>query len=137
MANITRGMLDEENDRFEHEVSRAKYSAFDVHSNPEEILTKTKIMLNGNWIGTTDQPLDVVGWLRRVRVLGEIPFEVSIVRDISQKEIKIYTDSGRCMRPLIVVGPDNQIKMKKSNLVNGFTFEMLRRKGFVEFLDVE
>jgi DNA-directed RNA polymerase II subunit RPB2 len=108
-----------------------------VHSNPEEILTKTKIMLNGNWIGTTDQPLDVVGWLRRVRVLGEIPFEVSIVRDISQKEIKIYTDSGRCMRPLIVVGPDNQIKMKKSNLVNGFTFEMLRRKGFVEFLDVE
>ena len=69
---------------------------------------------------------------------GGVPYEVSIVRDIAQKEIKIYTDSGRCMRPLICVGPDNVIKMKKSDInKENLSFEELRRQGFVEFVDVE
>lgn len=104
MANITRGMLDEDNDRFERDISRAKFSTFDVNIDPSAIINKTKIMLNGSWIGITENPASVVGWLRQVRKEGDIPYEVSIVRDIGQSEIKIYTDSGRCMRPLIVVG---------------------------------
>ena len=104
MANITRGMLDEDNDRFERDISRAKFSTFDVNIDPSAIINKTKIMLNGSWIGITENPARVVGWLRQVRKEGDIPYEVSIVRDIGQSEIKIYTDSGRCMRPLIVVG---------------------------------
>lgn len=137
MANITRGMLDEDNDRFERDISHAKFSTFDVNIDPSSIIDKTKIMLNGSWIGITNNPGNVVDWLRQVRKEGDIPYEVSIVRDISQREIKIYTDSGRCMRPLIVVGENNVIKMKKSDLTEGVSFEELRRRGFVEFVDVE
>ena len=32
-----------------------------------------------------------------------------------QNEIKIYTDSGRCMRPLFTV-TDNKLNMKKSDV---------------------
>lgn len=85
MANITRGMLDEDNDRFERDISKAKYSNFDVHIDPAQIIDKTKIMLNGSWIGITNSPSNVVDWLRKVRKEGDIPYEVSIVRDISQK----------------------------------------------------
>jgi DNA-directed RNA polymerase II subunit RPB2 len=107
-------MLDEDNDRFERDITKAKYSTFDVHIDPSNIIDKTKIMLNGSWIGITSNPGSVVDWLRKVRKEGDIPYEVSIVRDINQREIKIYTDSGRCMRPLIVIGENNMVKLKKS-----------------------
>lgn len=61
-------------------------------------------MLNGNWIGfTDDDPQQMVELLKKARSKGLIPHEVSVVRDIIQKEIKIYTDAGRCMRPLFKV----------------------------------
>lgn len=41
-----------------------------------------------------------------------IPLEVSIVRDIVNKEIKIYSDQGRCNRPLFIVDQEtNQLKI--------------------------
>jgi hypothetical protein len=46
MANITRGMLDEDNDRFERDITKAKYSTFDVHIDPSNIIDKTKIMVS-------------------------------------------------------------------------------------------
>jgi hypothetical protein len=42
-------------------------------------------MLNGSWIGITSNPGSVVDWLRKVRKEGDIPYEVSIVRDINQR----------------------------------------------------
>lgn len=93
-------------------------------------------MLNGSWIGITDNPTNFVTWIRKLRKNGDIPHEVSIARDTNQKEIKIYTDSGRCMRPLLVVGDHNELKIRKSDLYGNPTFEDLRKRGFVEFVDV-
>ena len=76
---------------------------------------RTKVMLNGNWIGFTDKPQKVVWSLKMARTRGLIPDEVSVVRDIVQKEIKIYTDSGRCMRPLFIV-KKNQLVLKPSHV---------------------
>jgi DNA-directed RNA polymerase II subunit RPB2 len=60
-------------------------------------------MLNGNWIGFTKSPQTMIVSLRIARQNGDIPEEVSIVRDIIQREIKIYTDAGRMLRPLFTV----------------------------------
>ena len=46
---------------------------------------RTKVMLNGNWIGFTDKPQKVVWSLKMARTRGLIPDEVSVVRDIVQK----------------------------------------------------
>ena len=93
-------------------------------------------MLNGNWIGFTKSPEPMIVALRIARQKGNIPEEVSIVRDILQKEIKIYTDAGRMLRPLFTV-ENNKIKMKKSDIAEPTTFTDLQSNGFVEFLDVE
>lgn len=97
---------------------------------------KTKIMFNGNWIGFAESPEKVIGFLKKTRDSGKISEEVSIVRDIVQNEIKIYTDSGRCLRPLFTV-ENNKLKLRPEDLEGPFTFNELRKKGLVEYLDVE
>ena len=94
------------------------FETFDQHTDLEDFKSKTKVMLNGNWIGFSQKPLEMVSMLKFARCSGLIPYEVSVVRDIVQKEIKIYTDAGRCMRPLLTV------EYGTNNLV--LTPEMLR-----------
>jgi DNA-directed RNA polymerase II subunit RPB2 len=68
----------------------------------------TKVFVNGNWIGVHRDPDDLVGKLRDLRRRQDISEEVSIVRDIKQREVNIYTDCGRCQRPLFIVGEDRK-----------------------------
>jgi DNA-directed RNA polymerase II subunit RPB2 len=56
-----------------------------------------------------------VQFLREKRREGNIPKDISIVRDIVNKEIRIFTDGGRLQRPLFIV-KDNHIKVKKSHI---------------------
>jgi DNA-directed RNA polymerase II subunit RPB2 len=46
----------------------------------------------------------------------DIDAEVSIVRDIADKEVRIYTDAGRICRPLFVVH-DQQLAIKKHHIM--------------------
>lgn len=52
------------------------------------------------------------------------------------KEIRIYTDAGRCMRPLFIV-QDNKLKLKKGMLNSYTDWEELLKNKCVELLDVE
>lgn len=79
-------------------------------------------MLNGNWIGFTEKPQNIIDSLKVARIMGVLPHEVSVVRDIVQKEIKIYTDAGRCMRPVFTVGIDNKLKLKPEHVAKKLTF---------------
>ena len=73
---------------------------------------------------------------------------MNISRDLINKEIKIYTDQGRCMRPLFIVEEDengnkNKLKITKQDLYEDLysrkfkSWENLVKLGFIEFLDVE
>jgi hypothetical protein len=42
-------------------------------------------MINGNWVAFTDNELSILTVLKSSRRRGDIPDEVSIVRDILQK----------------------------------------------------
>jgi len=104
------------------------------------IKNNAKVFVNGSWIGIHHNPEELVTNLRNLRRQLNIPKEVSIVRDIPNREIKIYTDSGRVMRPLFIV-EKNKLLFKRSHLnlmkAKNFTFEKTLRSGLVEFLDVE
>jgi DNA-directed RNA polymerase II subunit RPB2 len=54
-----------------------------------------KVFVNGNWVGTHNNPNDLVRSIKQLRRQFEIPKEISIVRDIQNKEIRFYTDAGR------------------------------------------
>lgn len=63
----------------------------------------TKIFVNGTWVGVHQDPKHLVSLVQGLRRRNVISFEVSLVRDIRDREFKIFSDAGRVMRPLYVV----------------------------------
>ena len=53
--------------------------------------------------------------------------EVSMVRDIQDREIRIYTDAGRICRPLLIV-ENQRLLLKKTHI------EQLKEKEYNNFV---
>jgi len=66
-------------------------------------VTKTKIYINGEIIGTCDEPENFVEEMREKRRKGKVSHEMNITYYPENNEIHIFTDPGRARRPLIVV----------------------------------
>ena len=66
----------------------------------------TKIFVNGVWVGVHRDPAHLVTTVQKLRREGRISHEVSLVRDIRDREFKIFTDAGRVCRPLFVIDND-------------------------------
>ncbi|MBE7180123.1 MAG: hypothetical protein INR71_02760, partial [Terriglobus roseus] len=76
----------------------------------------TKVFINGEWVGIHRNPSRLVPDVLRLRRTGRISSEVSIVRDIRDREFKIFADAGRVMRPLFTIDNDPR-SANKGNLV--------------------
>ena len=59
-------------------------------------------------MGIHHDPDQLVQTLRQLRRGLEISAEVSLVRDIAAKELRIFSDPGRCCRPIFIV--ENQAR---------------------------
>ena len=68
----------------------------------------TKLYINNNWIGVVYDPPSLVKYVKLLRRTGCINPFVSISWNVLGGEIQIFTDSGRCCRPLFIV-EDNKI----------------------------
>jgi DNA-directed RNA polymerase II subunit RPB2 len=125
---------------------------------------RVKVFVNGNWFGLSSDADDLVASVLKLRRSLEIPKEIAIVRDIQNRELRFYTDSGRVQRPLFIV-ERGLIKLKKEHVarmsrqdqgvgaaagVSGggvggqqihhgspMNFDDALKLGLVEFLDVE
>ena len=73
---------------------------------PADIPMATKVFVNGNWVGLHGSPEHLVDklLLMRRQVMKTL-YEISISRDIMEKEVRICTEAGRCCRPLFIVDP--------------------------------
>lgn len=105
-----------------------------------------KIFVNGNWIGIHRDPKALVDTFRSLRRMIDIDAEVSIVRDISDAEVRIYTDAGRICRPLFVVDEDQNLAIRKHHILQlqgvagsgkKLTWADLLMEGLVEYVDTE
>jgi len=65
------------------------------------------INLNGEWLGITTKPFELVQELKTKRRNGEINVQASINFNIRNRSIDIYTDGGRLIRPLLRVENNN------------------------------
>jgi DNA-directed RNA polymerase II subunit RPB2 len=94
---------------------------------PTRYPNATKIFLNGSWIGVHQDPKALVKDVQQLRRTNQIPAEVSLIRDIRDREFKIFSDAGRVMRPLFVVEQEDDPDrgLEKGNLV--LTKDMVRR----------
>lgn len=61
----------------------------------------TTVYLNGETIGFTEFPITLTKQLRKYKRQGIIHYQTSISFTVKNREINIYTDSGRLCRPVI------------------------------------
>ncbi|RUS20720.1 hypothetical protein BC937DRAFT_94527 [Endogone sp. FLAS-F59071] len=106
----------------------------------------TKIFVNGVWVGIHRDPAELVRTLKELRRCVDISPEVSVVRDIREKELRLYTDAGRCCRPLFIV-EKQKLLIKKDHITRlaesreddtqSYGWQDLVSGGLVEYIDAE
>jgi DNA-directed RNA polymerase II subunit RPB2 len=73
---------------------------------PEYLGKISKILVNGQWIGSTSMPTSVVTKMKIYRRNGIIPVFTSISMDYKTADVIIYTDAGRLSRPIYYLNSD-------------------------------
>jgi len=74
---------------------------------PVDMYDKTKVFINGAWVGVTESPLDLYNALKDKKYQGIINIYTSIVFDYKLNEIRICNDGGRLTRPVLRVKDKN------------------------------
>lgn len=106
------------------------------------IADATKVFVNGVWIGIHRDPGELINALKQMRRSVDISPEVSIVRDIREKELRMYTDAGRCCRPLFLV-ENQQLRLTRDHVMriqdteDDFGWQDMIAEGIVEYVDAD
>ena len=108
-----------------------------------------RVFVNGTLVGCDRNPENLLRELRLKRRQNCLSNEVSIVRDIRDREIRVFSDAGRPLRPLFVV-EKGRLKVRKGHmkallsqqgLRSGqkpqISWEQVLKNGFVELIDNE
>ena len=95
------------------------------------------VFVNGDVVGHTEHPRQVVAQLRRMRQNHDIPMDTSIIH--RHGGIFVYTDGGCCIRPLFVVSRLHRIPalLHAMQWRRATLWPTLLAEGVVEFLDKE
>ncbi len=105
--------------------------------NPEGV-GNYDVFFNGMFIGVIDDGNKFVQQMREKRRENQLPLEMSFREDEGIKTIYISTESGRVLRPLIIV--ENGVsKLKAEHLIQIEQGELgwkgLLQKGIIEYID--
>ncbi|KAI9807493.1 MAG: DNA-dependent RNA polymerase II [Sarcosagium campestre] len=129
---------------------------------PQRAPNATKVFVNGVWVGVHRDPAHLVAAVQETRRKHLISHEVSLIREIRDREFKIFTDAGRVCRPLFVVEnspghPDHgSLVLKKEHIMKleddkevgvmptkeardalVFGWDGLVNNGVIEYVDAE
>ncbi len=104
----------------------------------KEAIEGKDVILNGRFIGTVKDNSEFAKKLREKRRDGELPEQMSIRNDEGFKTVMLSTESGRVLRPLIIV--DNGVsRIKHEHLIQVEQGELnwkdLVDKGLIEYID--
>ena len=112
---------------------------------PKEMFNKTKVFVNGNWIGISENPLELYHNLKDKKYKGIINVYTSIIFDYKFNEIRVCNDAGRLTRPLLRVR-DNNI-LVTSDVIDGIKSDKLGwndlmtncniEESIIEYIDPE
>ena len=119
------------------------------HIYPSDIKDETPIYVNGDWLFITNNPFEIVSILKKLRRSGIINIYISIVWNIQHNNIKIFTDSGRCTRPVYILR-NNKFMISKNDIddlnnkvinwnhliTKSLNYKNNISEGVIEYLDV-
>ncbi len=100
----------------------------------------TDVFLDGEILGEVESPEDVREQLVEKRREGDIQEEISVYYAEDKDEVRINTDSGRVLRPVIIVEDGEALLSEddEEKLVEGeISLEDLEEEGKIEYLDAE
>lgn len=83
---------------------------------PETMATMTKVMVNGNWIGVLDTPMETVRLIKLYRRNGVIPIYTSVSFHMETNVLSLYTDNGRLLRPVFYTSSNNSLPYDKPTI---------------------
>ena len=103
----------------------------------KQINTPFIIFLNGKILGWTEND-EIYYKIKTLKINNTIPYDTGIYYDTSNKEICIFTDSGRTCRPLLIV-QNNKIALSKEHVEkisnNEMQWDDLITEGIIEMVD--
>ena len=73
---------------------------------------KVKVILNGRWLGVSEDPIELYKSLKQKKYSGFIHIYTSITFNMEEQVIYIYNDSGRMVRPVYKI-KDNKLCITK------------------------
>jgi DNA-directed RNA polymerase subunit B' len=100
----------------------------------------TDVFLDGEIVDDVESPAEIRENLLEKRRSGELDEEVSVYYNENRDEIRINTDAGRVLRPVVIVEDgepkltDEQMEKLKEGEI---TLEDLEEDGIIEFIDAE
>ena len=98
------------------------------------------VLLNGLILGAHRQPRRLLATMRQLRRAGHVREFVSIQLHPIHRCVNIASDSGRVCRPLCIVDPGGQLRLKQEHMdaLNSGSRKWADfiREGIIEYLDV-
>jgi DNA-directed RNA polymerase II subunit RPB2 len=112
---------------------------------PATLFNKTKVFINGAWLGISDDALALFTMLKEKKSAGIINVYTSIIFDYKLNEIRVCNDGGRLTRPLLrvkngdlVITPDIVAKLGARDMVWEDLLTNCRNKdAVIEYVDPE
>lgn len=114
---------------------------------PLEMYKYVKVFVNGNWIGVTDNAVNMLSFLKLKKMKNDIDKIVSIYLNYQKKELNIYTDGGRMFRPVLRVinnklALTNEIidQIKKQNKTMdkmNWNDVLVKYPDIIDYIDIE
>ena len=90
------------------------------------------VFLNGIILGFVEDPENFIKQFRQLRASEVIDKYVSISEDTIDREIKIFSDAGRIIRPLFTLNNKGEMNIKPQD---GHIWNELFDKGLIEYVD--
>lgn len=116
----------------------------DVAKSAGALLNLVKVFVNGDPIGVTRNPVEIVNELRQLRRQGGLNPEVSISYIASAREIHVSTEAGRIYRALLII-ESGRTRLRQSHIAEirsgkwddgaGSAWIKLLERGYIELID--
>lgn len=91
-----------------------------------------KVFLNGVILGFTHNHTALLEELKTMRKIGLLPYQVSVSYDLRDREIHVFSDEGRLLRPVLTTCEDGTLSLKKSY---GTDWSTLVKMGCIHYVD--
>ena len=97
---------------------------------------KSKVFVNGSWVGCIGDPIAVADAIRAARTTGALHTDISVLFKYLQDELHIHTDAGRCSRPLLKISPSYKTGMMSLEKVPvAERWHAATEAGLIEYVD--